>query len=148
MSMTKDKIYRLALASGFTPKEQPDNTMDLHQYVYEFADRLLGQHDMVGLDLIAQIRAAAGDPEGRLMQDQLVERIAELKDAHIITCLKQGYSLSNRGTGWWLSEPKKPYQKQGLEQVADNVIDRLSNAGLVRIDMPYNTAVAALTEGE
>lgn len=77
--MTKDKIYRLAIASGFKPKIQPDNTMDLNPYVYDFAERLLGQHDMMGLDLIAQIRIAAGDPKGKLMQDQLVEHIAELK---------------------------------------------------------------------
>ena len=39
--MTKDKIYRLALASGFHPEEQPDGAMDVHPFVYEFAQRML-----------------------------------------------------------------------------------------------------------
>lgn len=32
------------------------------------------------LSLLADIRAAAGDPSGRLMQDELVEHIRKLKD--------------------------------------------------------------------
>ncbi len=33
------------------------------------------------LRLIADIRAAAGDPEGKLMQDELVERIRRMRGA-------------------------------------------------------------------
>lgn len=34
--------------------------------------------------LLADIRAAAGDPSGRLMQDELVEHIGKLKEAALI----------------------------------------------------------------
>ena len=33
------------------------------------------------LRLIVDIRAAAGDPEGKLMQDELVERIRRMREA-------------------------------------------------------------------
>lgn len=39
--MTKDEIKELALNSGFKLKEQPDGSMDLNPYVYEFARALL-----------------------------------------------------------------------------------------------------------
>ena len=39
--MTKEQIRALALASGFQLKQQPDASMDLHPYVYEFARKLL-----------------------------------------------------------------------------------------------------------
>ena len=36
--MTKDEIKALALECGFSLKEQPDGSMDLHRHVYNFAD--------------------------------------------------------------------------------------------------------------
>lgn len=39
------------------------------------------EHHTGLLDLVARIRAAAGDPDGRLMQDGLIERIAWLRAA-------------------------------------------------------------------
>ncbi|WP_165525534.1 DUF551 domain-containing protein [Psychrobacter pygoscelis] len=39
--MTKEQIKKLALDKGFKLKEQPDGTMDLNPYVYEFAEALL-----------------------------------------------------------------------------------------------------------
>lgn len=38
--MNKEKIKELALANGFKLKEQPDGTMDLNPYVFEFAAAL------------------------------------------------------------------------------------------------------------
>lgn len=38
--MTNDQIKELALANGFKLKEQPDGSMDLNPYVYEFAQKL------------------------------------------------------------------------------------------------------------
>lgn len=35
--MNKETIKELALANGFKLKEQPDGTMDLNPYVFEFA---------------------------------------------------------------------------------------------------------------
>lgn len=77
--MDKDKIYKLAIASGFKLKQAADGTMDIDPCVYAFADKLLAQHDMTGLDLIQRIRQAVGDQEGKLMQDELVAHISKLK---------------------------------------------------------------------
>nr|WP_313098122.1 hypothetical protein [Moraxella sp. CTOTU48717] len=35
--MTNDQIKELAIANGFKLEEQPDGTMNLNPYVYEFA---------------------------------------------------------------------------------------------------------------
>ena len=40
--MNRDLVYRTALANGFNLKEQPDGTMDLNPYVYEFTGQLIG----------------------------------------------------------------------------------------------------------
>jgi hypothetical protein len=39
-------------------------------------------HDisMQALDLVARIRAAAGDPEGRLMQDEFINRVVAMRE--------------------------------------------------------------------
>ncbi len=42
--MTNEKIKQIALANGFKLKEQPDGTMDLYPYVYEFARELIKQN--------------------------------------------------------------------------------------------------------
>lgn len=39
--MELEKIRELALANGFSLKEQTSGNMDLHSYVYEFANALL-----------------------------------------------------------------------------------------------------------
>ena len=39
--MNKEQIKRLALQNGFKLKEQPDGTMDLNPYVYDFAKTLI-----------------------------------------------------------------------------------------------------------
>lgn len=41
--MINDDIKELALANGFTLKQQPDGTMDLNPYVYQFARALLAE---------------------------------------------------------------------------------------------------------
>lgn len=92
--MTKDQIYRMALASGFTPKIQPDNTMDLHHYVYDFADRLLKSRaaemgalhqrldDLMDMcadysSFVHEIRLAAGDTDEQLTKSALLQRIRQ-----------------------------------------------------------------------
>lgn len=39
--LTRDEIRAIALENGFTLKDQPDGSKDLHPYVYRFAERLL-----------------------------------------------------------------------------------------------------------
>ena len=41
--MTNDEIRALALSHGFTLRPQPDGSMDLNPYVYEFARALIEQ---------------------------------------------------------------------------------------------------------
>lgn len=41
--MNKQQIKELALANGFKLKEQPDGSMDLNPYVYDFAAALKAQ---------------------------------------------------------------------------------------------------------
>lgn len=40
-TITKDEIQKLALDSGFTTRRQPDGSIDLNPYVYQFAKNLL-----------------------------------------------------------------------------------------------------------
>jgi hypothetical protein len=46
--MDKAKIRELALANGFKLKEQPDGTMELNPYVYEFASALMAEAEREG----------------------------------------------------------------------------------------------------
>lgn len=48
--MNKEQIKQLALDSGFELKPQPDGTMDLHPYVYQFAAKLLPKGTFFYLD--------------------------------------------------------------------------------------------------
>lgn len=43
--MTKEQIKQIALDAGFTLKIQEDGSLDLHQYVYDFAYALIAQAD-------------------------------------------------------------------------------------------------------
>lgn len=42
----RKKIRRIALANGFKYKQQPDGSMDLNPYVFEFAKALLTAEDL------------------------------------------------------------------------------------------------------
>ena len=72
--MNKETIKELALANGFKLKEQPDGTMDLNPYVFEFAAAL---ERVATAELKAQV-------------EQLQEKIFELQcfDVDVIRCLK------------------------------------------------------------
>lgn len=39
--MNNEQIKQLALESGFKLKEQPDGSMDLNPYIYQFAEKLI-----------------------------------------------------------------------------------------------------------
>lgn len=41
--MRNEDIKKIALANGFKEKEQPDGSVDLNPYVYDFARVLLGR---------------------------------------------------------------------------------------------------------
>ncbi|WP_151960882.1 hypothetical protein [Acinetobacter bereziniae] len=58
--MELEKIKELALANGFSLKEQASGNMDLHSYVYEFANALLREATPEGSVLDAPARVGGG----------------------------------------------------------------------------------------
>ena len=58
--MEINKIRELALANGFSLKEQASGNMDLHSYVYEFANALLKEATPEGFVLDAPARVGGG----------------------------------------------------------------------------------------
>jgi hypothetical protein len=55
--MEINKIRELALANGFSLKEQASGNMDLHSYVYEFANALLKEATPEGFVLVPKLSA-------------------------------------------------------------------------------------------
>lgn len=55
--ISKDHIKSLALANGFSLKKQPDNSMDLNPYVYDFAAKVAEHgarlHFIAGIQCLA-----------------------------------------------------------------------------------------------
>lgn len=53
--MELEKIKEVALANGFSLKEQASGNMDLHSYVYEFANALLKEATPEGFVLVPKV---------------------------------------------------------------------------------------------
>jgi len=62
----------------------------------------------------------------------------------IISRLKEGWDLANRGRGWWLSAPRVDYKATETIKVNDQAIEELQTEGLIKIELPYNTLFARL----
>jgi hypothetical protein len=62
----------------------------------------------------------------------------------IISRLKEGWDLANRGRGWWLSAPRVDYKATETIKVNDQAIEELEREGLIKTDLPYNTLFARL----
>lgn len=54
--MNRERIKQLALESGFKLKEQPDGTVDLNPYVYEFAEQLISSATTAANEMNAAIK--------------------------------------------------------------------------------------------
>lgn len=82
--MTNDEIKDFALQYGFNLKEQPDGTMDLNPYVYEFARALLARG--AGLTLDAAVVIANAKDKDRHLAEQILEEAweAHLKMADVL----------------------------------------------------------------
>lgn len=65
----------------------------------------------------------------------------------VVSRLQAGWTLTNRGTGWWLAEPAIPYKRTHSELVADEIVNKLEMGGVVRLDMPYTSIKATLIGG-
>ncbi|MGL6428222.1 hypothetical protein ACV1C4_23385 [Aeromonas hydrophila] len=68
----------------------------------------------------------------------------EVRD--IIERLRAGWKLANRGTGWYLSSPHKPYQKNEQHLICDKMVNEMERAGVIKIAMPHNTIHAVLVD--
>ena len=101
--MNNEQIKHLALQNGFKLKEQPDGTMDLNPYVYDFAKTLIsgvtgmkfiklhrnGREMLVNMSNVSDIYAtsvgkcelflnlAVGDDQVRIKVDESLEDIYE-----------------------------------------------------------------------
>lgn len=53
--MNRDQIKAIALANGFKLKEQVDGSMDLNEYVYQFANALLADRDQLIREMHTQV---------------------------------------------------------------------------------------------
>lgn len=72
-----DDINLPALPAGYAPEVAA--AMRNYGHAAVLADREAhGRQEVACLSLLADIRAAVGDPEGRLMQPELLERIRGL----------------------------------------------------------------------
>lgn len=76
--MTNDQIKELALANGFKLKEQPDGSMDLNPYVYEFAFELMKQVTLSTADNLVQALQELADDiqnEANDLKDMDIKRL-------------------------------------------------------------------------
>jgi len=62
----------------------------------------------------------------------------------IVSRLRGGYTLANRGTGWWLAEPYEAYTSQKIEKIPDEIVDKMMRDGVIKIELRYPTAKAIL----
>lgn len=70
----------------------------------------------------------------------------ELTDAEdVLALMAEGKELRNRGTGWWLAFPRKPYDAFTGEKVSDELVSQLEKDRRIKITIPGTTAIAELT---
>lgn len=63
----------------------------------------------------------------------------------VLDRMQNGWELANRGTGWWISEPRRAYKRCESERVDDLVVDALIKRGIIVTELPYATLWARLT---
>jgi hypothetical protein len=64
----------------------------------------------------------------------------------IIEKLQSGWNLTNRGRGWWLNAPSVPYKRTEQYKIDDALVDSMTKAGILSVDIPYTTAWATLVK--
>ena len=62
----------------------------------------------------------------------------------LVSLLRDGYTLENRGTGWFLASPRIPYRRSKIEQVDDAIVNQMERDGIIEITIPYASAKARL----
>ncbi|MDV0844966.1 hypothetical protein [Klebsiella quasipneumoniae] len=69
-----------------------------------------------------------------------------MTEPEIIEHLREGWTLTNRGTGWYLTAPKVPYRKSKQYQIPERVVSAMEKDGIIKTVMPYLTIRAELLE--
>jgi hypothetical protein len=67
-----------------------------------------------------------------------------MEKSDIVQRLKQGWDLTNRGTGWWLSEPRIAYKKTAAIPIPEAIVNEMKKEGIIEFKMPYNSINALL----
>lgn len=86
------------------------------------------------------------------MQPPYLERVMrhekenQMDKEQIIERLKAGHELHNRGTGWWLSAPKRRSGPADAVQVDSDLMNALEADGTLRIVMLTTSMRAELPE--
>jgi hypothetical protein len=79
-------------------------------------------------------RVMRHEKENQMDKEQIIER------------LKAGHELHNRGTGWWLSAPKRRSGAADAVQVDSDLMNALEADGTLRIVMLTTSMRAELPE--
>jgi hypothetical protein len=48
-----------------------------------------------------------------------------MQKSDIVQRLKQGWNLTNRGTGWWLSEPRIAYKQTAVILIPEVIVNQM-----------------------
>lgn len=67
-----------------------------------------------------------------------------MKISEIKKIMLEGGTLTNRGTGWYLSSKREAYRTQECFPIPDDIIDKMERNSIIKIDVPYVSAVATL----
>lgn len=81
--MNKEQIIELALANGFKLKEQPDGTMALNPYVFDFVNAVLAKLAEKQL-AIAEVIISDEDFDMGCTDDFIFERVKLEKGRHLL----------------------------------------------------------------
>lgn len=80
------------------------------------------------------------------MSYELPENGAEVASHDLLSALRDGFTLENRGTGWWLAEKRVPYKRTKSVRVPDALVEEVERTGAIRVEVPYTCAIAILAD--
>ena len=117
--MEINKIRELALANGFSLKEQASGNMDLHSYVYEFANALLKEATPEGFVLVPKDQITCfwqdnDEPENFCSNESDFDCLGDCIDlGEIIEINKftQAHVNKEKLFGTWFAEAIDPFEK-------------------------------------
>lgn len=69
-----------------------------------------------------------------------------MTEPEVIQRLHEEWTLTNRGTGWFLTAPKVPYRRSEQHQIPDEVVSEMEKAGIIKTVMAYLSIKAELVE--